>query len=448
VLFNKFASQSKEVFMFLSVSVKRSTLLMSSVALMSLVLTVGATTADSPVTISFLAGGSDPVATKFANDLANKFMAANPTITVTVEGRPGGTDGDNLVKTRLATKTMNDVFFYNSGSLLQALNPDSQLVDLSDQPWAKLLTADFRQAVGTSKGMYGAPNSSTFYGGMMYNKKVYAKLGLKVPRTWAQFINNSQKIKAASLIPVLVTYGDTWTSQLIVLADFANVSRQAPDWAARYTANKAKYVDAPALAGFTHTAEIFSKQLMNKDFASLTFVNALKLLATGQAAQYPMITVVIGNVIQSNPAQVNDIGYFAMPPDSGTPRATVWEAGGAYIPKSTTGDKLAAAQKFLAFLNSPAGCEIQNSSGTVAGPYSIKTCKVPANAPAIVADQQRYQTLKQTGLALEFISPIKGPNLEKILVQVGSGISSAQAGAELYDQDVVQQAQQLGLPGW
>ena len=151
--------------MSLSASVKRNTLLFSSVALMSLALTVRATTADNPVTISFLAGGSDPVALKFANDLANKFTAANPTITVTVETRPGGTDGDNLVKTRLATKSMNDVFFYNSGSLFQALNADSQLVNLSDQPWAKLLTADFKQAVSTPNGMYGAPNSSTFYGG-------------------------------------------------------------------------------------------------------------------------------------------------------------------------------------------------------------------------------------------------------------------------------------------
>ncbi len=434
--------------MFLSTSVKRNTLLIGGVALVSLALAVSGAIAQSPVTISLLAGGNGPAEIKFTNDLADQFMKANPAIKVTVETRPGGTDGDNLVKTRLATKTMNDVFFYNAGSLLQALNPDNQLVNLSNQPWVKLVTNDFKQSVSTPNGMYGAPTSSTFYGGVMYNKKVYAKLGLKIPKTWAAFISNNQKIKAAGLIPVLVSYGDTWTSQLIVLADFANVSKQAPDWAARYTANKAKYVDPPALAGFTHTAEIFTKQLMNKDFASLTLGNALKLLATGEAAHYPMITVVIGSVIQSNPAQVNDIGYFAIPVDSGTPRATVWGAGGAYIPKSTTGDKLAAAQKLIAFLNSPAGCAIQNNSGTVSGPYAIKTCKVPANSAAIVADQLKYQNQKQTGLALEYISPIKGPNLEKILVQVGSGITSARDGAALYDQDVVQQAQQLGLPGW
>ena len=435
--------------MVLNRSNKRLTFVFGGVSLVSLTLAlIGGARAADPVSITLLAGGNDPTAIKFSKDLTDKFMAANPGIKVEFETRLGGTDGDNLVKTRLATGSMNDVFFYNSGSLLQALNPDSQLVDLSDQAWAKKVTPDFKQSVSTPNGLYGAPTSTTFFGGMMYNKKVYAKLGLSVPKTWAAFIKNSEKIKAAGIIPVLVSYGDTWTSQLFVLADFANVSAQVPNWSTMYTANKAKYVNAPALAGFTHTAEIYTKKLMNKDFASLTFGNALKLLATGEAAQYPMITVVIGNVAQSNPSQVNDIGYFAIPSDSGTPRATVWGAGGAYIPKSTTGDKLAAAKKFVAFINSPAGCNVQVSSGIVSGPFAISTCKLPKTVLPIVTDQQKYVTRKQTGLALEFLSPIKGPNLEKILVQVGSGITSAQVGAELYDQDVKQQAQQLGIPGW
>jgi raffinose/stachyose/melibiose transport system substrate-binding protein len=399
-------------------------------------------------TISLLAGGNDPAATKFANDMAAAFHKANPTITVKVDTRPGGTDGDNLVKTRLSTGTMDDVFLYNTGSLFQALHPDQTLQPLTNEPWVKDLTSDFKKTVSTSKGLYGAPNGSTFDGGIMYNKKVYAQLGLSVPTTWDEFISNSQKIKAAGIIPVLASYGDTWTSQLFVLADFANVSAQDPNWAGDYTNNKAKYVNPPALAGFTHTRQVFDMGLMNKDYASLTNVNALKLLATGKAAQYPMITVVISNVVQSNPSQVNDIGYFAMPPDSGDAHATVWEAGGAYIPKSTTGAKLAAAKKLVAFINSPNGCDIQNSAGVPSGPYAISTCTVPSNAPALVADEAKYQTDAKTGLALEFVSPIKGPNLEKILIQVGSGISSAQQGASLYDNDVKAQAQQLGLPGW
>jgi raffinose/stachyose/melibiose transport system substrate-binding protein len=43
---------------------------------------------------------------------------------------------------------------------------------------------------------------------------------------------------------------------------------------------------------------------------------------------------------------------------------------------------------------------------------------------------------------------VKGPNLENLTVEVGSGIRSAEDAAALYDQDVAQQAQQLGLEGW
>jgi raffinose/stachyose/melibiose transport system substrate-binding protein len=401
-------------------------------------------------TISLLAGGNDPASTKFANDLSTAFHKANPTITVKVETRPTGTDGDNLIKTRLSTGEMNDVFLYNSGSLFQALHPDTQLQPLTDEPWVKEITDDFKKTVSTDKGTYGAPTGTTFDGGIMYNKKVYEKLGLSVPKTWSDFISNSEKIKAAGIVPVIQSYGDTWTSQLFVLGDFANVNATDPNWASDYTANKsnAKYSKEPALAGFTHTQEIFDKGLMNKDYASLTNVNALKMLATGEGAQYPMITTVISNVLQSNPDQINDIGYFAMPTDSGEPHATVWEPGGAYIPKTTTGDKLAAAKKLVAFINSPTGCDIQNSAGTPAGPFAISTCKVPDSAPALVKDELKYQDDKKTGLALEFLSPIKGPNLEKILIQVGSGISSGTQGAALYDQDVKAQAQQLGIKGW
>ena len=428
----------------------RAAAILGGAALLGLTL-VGCSTSGSSggaTTIRLMAGGNDPVATKFANTLAEGFHKANPTITVKVDTRPGGTDGDNLIKTKLSTGTMDDVFLYNSGSLFQALHPDSQLQPLTDEAWVKDITDDFKASVSTSKGTYGAPWGTSFDGGIMYNKKVYEKLGLTVPKTWDEFISNSEKIKAAGITPVLVSYGDTWTSQLFVLADFANVSAQDSSWATDYTNNKKKYVNPPALAGFTHTQEVFDKKLMNKDFASLTNVAALKQLATGAAAQYPMITAVIGNVVQSNPTQVNDIGYFAMPTDSGDPHATVWEPGGAYIPKTTTGDKLTAAKKLIAYLNSPAGCDAQNATGVPSGPFSISSCKVPSSAPGLVADEQKYQDAKKTGLALEFLSPIKGPNLEKILVQVGSGITKAEAGAALYDNDVKAQAQQLGLKGW
>ena len=63
-------------------------------------------------------------------------------------------------------------------------------------------------------------------------------------------------------------------------------------------------------------------------------------------------------------------------------------------------------------------------------------------------DLQAYFDSGKTFPALEFLSPVKGPSLEQITVEVGSGINTGAEGAALYDEDVKKQAQQLGLEGW
>jgi raffinose/stachyose/melibiose transport system substrate-binding protein len=164
---------------------------------------------------------------------------------------------------------------------------------------------------------------------------------------------------------------------------------------------------------------------------------------------YPMLTGAIANVQQNNPDKVNDIGVFALPAsDAADTAITIWQPNGIYIPKTTEGDKLEAAKKYVEFANSTEGCAVQNETGSAAGPYVTTNCSLPDDVPGLITDIQAYFDSGATGSALEFLSPIKGPNLETILVGVGSGITSAKDGAAQYDEDVKKQAQQLGLPGW
>jgi raffinose/stachyose/melibiose transport system substrate-binding protein len=119
-----------------------------------------------------------------------------------------------------------------------------------------------------------------------------------------------------------------------------------------------------------------------------------------------------------------------------------------YIPRTTEGEKLDAAKKFLAFIASPEGCEVYAKAWDVSGPFMVNGCELPAQVPPAVTDLQKYVNEETATPALEFVSPVKGPALEQITVEVGSGIRSAEDGAALYDQDVEKQAQQLGLEGW
>src|SRR6478735_8204657 len=373
------------------------------------------------------------------------FEKANPTITVKTETRPGGADGDNLVKTKLSTGDMADVFWYNSGSLLQALSPAKTLVDLTNDPALKDTDPSFLPAVTQDGKAYGAPWGTAMGGGILYNKDVYSQLGLSVPKTWAEFESNSDKIKAAGITAVLGTLKDTFTSQLYVLGDFHNVAAANPKWADEYTADKVKYAADPvALKGFEKAAEPKAKGWLNNSAGSTTFAQGIKQLAQGKAGQYPMLTFPVSSLA---PADAAKIGFFGIPgDDASTNGATLWLPGGQYIPK--TSKHIDAAKKFVAFVASPAGTDAFSTAVAPTGPYLVKGSTLPASAPPVANDMKAYIDNKTSTPALEFLSPVKGPSLEQIMVAVMTGQTSPQDGAAQYDADVTKQANQLGLPGW
>ena len=110
---------------------------------------IGAATASfaaDPVKLTILVD-VQPHTVKATEQLVADFMAKNPNIKVEVETRPGGTEGDNAIKTRLATGEMPDVFLYNSGSLFHALNAPRNLVDLTDEPFQANVLDSFKLVV-------------------------------------------------------------------------------------------------------------------------------------------------------------------------------------------------------------------------------------------------------------------------------------------------------------
>lgn len=401
-------------------------------------------------TITWLVG-SDDNTTRMVKEVVTAFQAANPGITVKTEPRPGGSDGDNLVKTRLSTGEMAEVFTYNNGSLLSALKPAQNLTPMDDQPWAAQLDKTFKDSTTVDGKLYGGPWGSAQGGAVLYNIPVYKKLGLEIPKTWDEFMKNNEAVKkAGGIAPVEQTYGETWTSQLFVLGDYHNVEAQVPDFAAQYTAGQVKYATTPAaLAGFQHIQEVHEAGYFNKDFASAKLNDGIKAIATGTAAHYPQLGGVSANIENVAPGKSKDVGFFPLPGnDAAKNGMTIWPGNGMYIPKTAEGDKLDAAKKLVAFVASQPGCEAQTKGASPTGPYLTTACPLPSDVTQVAKDTKTAIDSGKASPALEFKSPIKGPALEQICIQVGTGQVSGDKGAALYDQDVKKQAQQLGLPGW
>ena len=383
--------------------------------------------------------------------LTAAYTAQNPGVTFDIELRPGGAEGDNIVKTRLATGEMADIFSYNSGSLFQALRPDRTLVPIDDIANFGNLNEAFLQTVADADGNhYGVPYEAAMGGGILYHVPTYEELGLAVPTTWDEFMaNNAAIAEQTDKAPVIQTYRDTWTSQLFVLADYFNVQAAEPTFAEDYTGNRAKYATTPAaMAGFERLQAVYEAGYLNEDFGAASFDDGLNMVATGEGVHYPMLTFALGAIQQNNPDLLNDVGFFAQPGDSADANGlTVWLPAGTYIPQ--TSENIDAAKDFLNFMASVEGCQAIVAANGATGPMLVNGCELPDSVPTAVTDMLPYfQTEGGTAPALEFLSPVKGPALEQLTVEVGSGIRDAASAAELYDQDVAKQARQLGLEGW
>ncbi|MDQ6417943.1 extracellular solute-binding protein [Paenibacillus sp. LHD-117] len=403
--------------------------------------------AEKEVTITLMTGNA-PDTVNTANALVDGFKKLNPHITIELETGPGGTELDNLVKTRLATGDMADIFFYNSGSLMKALNPEENMLDLTNEPFMANVIDSYKPTVSVNDIVFGVPAGSTVAGGWFYNKKVYADLGLEVPTTWAELMENNEKILAAGITPVIGSFKDTWTSQIVVLADFYNVQAQAPTFADDYTAHKATNVSTPAaLRSFEKLQELNDKGYLNKDKLATTYDAGMKMLAEGKGAHYPMLSLATPTIAQNFPDLIENLGYFAQPNDDASLNGlTVWMPTSAYIYKET--EHAEEAKQFLAYVASVEGSQAISEVSKPVGPYLIKDAVIPDDVATLVKEMLPYFDSGKTAPALEFVSPIKGPSLEQLTVEVGSGIKSAQEGAAAYDKDVEKQAKQLGLEGW
>ena len=365
-------------------------------------------------------------------------------ITVEVELKPAGTDGDNIVKTRLASGEMSDLLMYNSGSLLAALNPSEYFIDLGSQPWIDRLDDTFRSTASVDGVTYGIPFASSGGGGILYSKPIYEELGLEIPKTWDEFLANCDAIKAAGKTAIVGAFADSWTAQVLYLGDHYNVAAAEPNFAADFQAGKAKY--ATSTAGLRSWSKLAStSQYYNEDALATTYNDACEVMATGGAAHWIMLSFALSNIYSLHPDKINDIGFFPIPGDNPEDQGiTTWMPAAVYGNKNT--GKTEDILRFMEFYVSDEALDTYTSAVLPDGPYCIKGYELPDNAYETVRnDMQPYYDAGKTETALEFQTAVKGPSCGAICQETVIGKINAEEAAKAYDDDCLKQAVQLGL---
>ena len=363
-----------------------------------------------------------------------------------IEVHVGGIEGENIIKTRLAVGEMADVFLSNIGSKINDINPDRNCLDLTSL-FASRLEPIYVASASVGGNLYAVPWDYNAYGGAIwYSKKIYQILGLQIPKTWNEFLANCDVAQAAGYTALLATYRDTYTSQLIVLIDNYYIKRAMPDWPQQYTANKAKYSTIPiALRSFEKLAE--TAKYLNRDYLSTTLMQGLKKIAEGEVTHFAIQAHRLPILNLDYPEAVDDIGIFALPGDDPNHQGiTVWLPNGLYI--NSNSKKINAAKQWLDFILTQEAYDMYSSLMRPVGPLMVKGIRISSATFPGVMDLLKYIDSGRFEPALEFESPVKGPNLEQLCIEVTTGRMTPMQAAVAYDQDVEKQAILLNLPGW
>ncbi len=216
----------------------------------------------------------------FFDEVNQAFEAKYPHIKIKYDAVPTK-DWAAFKEARITT---GDVDIMGSGGEADIYNPAlrQQMADIGQHPFFDQFYPDALKAGQLDGKQYFLPMSSialvTFY-----NKKIFADLGLSVPRTWDEFVSVSEKLKSGGIEPIMYGGKDQWPINMVIGALEAGIVRsQDPAFYDKMKTEETKFTD-PAWVEVFEKLGVISKYMI-KNSLGLDYGQAPGLFAQGKAA--------------------------------------------------------------------------------------------------------------------------------------------------------------------
>lgn len=243
-------------------------------------------------------------------DINKRFHDKYPNITIEYENAPVD-QYQTLIRTRLASGDAPDIIGVFPGTWKDTFVKAGYLMDLSDRPWVSRLQDGAKNMESKDGKVYGLPLDQNAIG-VVYNKKIFKDLGLSIPKTWDEFLQVSDKIKAANIIPLALGNKDLWVTQLVPYAMAPSaIYRDNPNFDKDMYDGKSTFANSPWKKIMEDYAMLDQKGYFNKGSLGTSYDQMVQLMATGKAAMEVMGNWGLPPILAANPQA--DLGMFPLP---------------------------------------------------------------------------------------------------------------------------------------
>lgn len=330
-------------------------------------------------TLVFNTDTSDPAPKAAMEELITLFEAENPDVDVVVNMFDH--EGYKTAIRNFLTADAPDVANWYAGNRMAPFVKAGQFTDVSDVWAANGLTDKLSSSLGsmTIDGkQWGVPY--TYYQwGIYYNKDLYKKVGVEVPKTWDEFITNCAKFKAAGID--CVTTGSKALWPIAGIFDYLNLRTNGYDFHMQLTNGEVPWTDDRVKATFKEWEKLVGPGYMTANHAALEWQDAAALMVQGKAANYVMGNFAVA-VFKDGGMTNDSLGFMVFPEITpGLPKAEEAPTDTFHIPVGAK--NVADAKKFLAFA---ARADVQTALNKTLGQLPVnKESSVDANDPFLTA---------------------------------------------------------------
>ena len=196
----------------------------------------------------------------------------------------------NVLKTKLNAGEATDIFGGQSGKsdLKLQYDVETNAVDLTGEEWTKRMDPNALDQVSLNGKVYGTEIwdiVASNYWVVNYNKDIFTKLGISVPKTYDEFKAACEKIKAAGITPIYEPISDGWHHVLAFPSAGPMFEDLNPGLTEKLNANKTTLAEnATMLKAMTQLDEMYKNGYMGKNAIANAYADTAKNMASGKYA--------------------------------------------------------------------------------------------------------------------------------------------------------------------
>ena len=288
----------------------------------------GSASSGEKVTIKFVHKFPEERRMKYFEEIVADFEAKNPNIDIEMTAY-GDEEIKDKIRVLLGSADAPDIYFTWSGERIMQYVRAGNAMDISkyfeeDADW----TNSFNQAILSTcnkDGSYWAVPWDYSSKEMVYNKKVFEDAGVtELPKTWDEFLDVCEKIKASGVTPIAISNQYSWVvCHYLTTLNGKLVPKDVTE--KNYSMEEVEYTDPGYAEALDMIKLLYEKGYTNSDVNSMTWEISQNAVQEGKAA---MVYEEVQNFVNYEDTLGDNWSFFDFPEVEGAKGEAGYITGG------------------------------------------------------------------------------------------------------------------------